>query len=75
MSLFRNQKEEFMQRCAWRLVRSAEDRIGSGRGPEKLIWAVEAMKKEFPKLGEKAEDYVRAAFMNFKIEQRASLAY
>ena len=64
-----------MQRCAWRLVRSAEDRIGSGRGPEKLIWAVEAMKKEFPKLGEKAEDYVRAAFMNFKIEQRASLAY
>ena len=66
--MFYGSKEEWLQKCAWRLVRSAEDRLGSGRGHEKLLWAVEALKREFPKLGERAEDYVRAAYWHFKIE-------
>lgn len=69
--LFRNQKEELIQRSAWRLVRSVEDRIGVGRGPEKLMWAVARLREEFPKIGPRAEDYVRAAFVNFKLESSA----
>ena len=75
MGIFRNQREELIQRSAWRLVRSAEDRMGSGRGNEKLLWCVEKLKVEFPKLGERAEDYIRAAFVNFKIEVKANLSY
>jgi hypothetical protein len=67
MNFEKNQMEELVQRCAWRLVRSAEDRIGSGRGQEKLMWAVESLRKKFPKLTD-AEDYIRAAFINFKAE-------
>lgn len=75
MSFFNNQKEEWVQRAAWRLVRSAEDRMGSGRGTEKLMWAVERLCAEFPKLNDRAEDYIRAAFVNFKIEIKANLPY
>ena len=65
---FMNQREELIQKCAWRLVRSAEDRFGAGRGQEKLLWTVERIKHEFPKLGDKAEDYIRAAYWHFKME-------
>lgn len=68
---FENQREELTQRCAWRLVRSAEDRFGSGRGTEKLLWAIEALREEFQGLGDDAEDYIRAAYVNFKAEQKA----
>ena len=68
---FQNQKDELIQKTAWRLVRSAEDRMGSGRGPEKLMWCVERLKLDFPKIGDRAEDYVRAAFVNFKTETKA----
>ena len=70
-SLFRNQKEELLQRVAWRIVRSAEDRMGAGRGAEKLLWAVNRLKAEFPDIGERAEDYIRAAFVQFKTEAKA----
>lgn len=66
-----NTREELAQRCAWRLVRSAEDRIGAGRGNEKLLWAVQRLQEEMPTLGARAEDYVRAAFINFKTETKA----
>ena len=68
-----NDKEEMVQRVAWRLVRSAEDRMGSGRGAEKLIWATQKLQEEFPGIGLRSEDYVRAAFVNFKTETRAVL--
>lgn len=69
---FRNQEDELIQKYAWRLVRSAEDRIGAGRGDEKRGWCVDRIRVEFPKLiNESAEDFIRAAFMNFKIETKA----
>ena len=49
--------------------------MGAGRGQEKLLWTVERLKSEFPGLRERAEDYVRAAFVNFKIEVKANLPY
>lgn len=66
----RNQLEELIQRCAWRLVRSAQDKLGDEKGAEKRIWAIEQLKKEFPMLGESAEHYIRAAYMNFKMETK-----
>ncbi len=69
-----NQKEEWTQKCAWRLVRSAEDRIlESGRGKDRLLWALEQLRKEFPEL-QNHEDYIRAAFVNFKNETKALFA-
>ena len=65
-----NHREEAVQRTAWRLVRSAEDRMGSGRGPEKLLWAVDRLKKEYPDLNADHEDYIRAAYINFKTETK-----
>ena len=65
-----NHAEEHAQRVAWRLVRSAEDRMGDGRGAEKLMWCVARMKEEAPEAAGRAEDYVRAAFVNFKTETR-----
>ena len=63
-----NQDE--VQKTAWRLVRSAFDRMaGEGRGPEKLLWCVDAIKKVYPALGPDAEDYIRSAYVNFKIER------
>mgnify|MGYP001606228776 CR=1 FL=1 len=49
--------------------------MGAGRGQEKLLWAVERLRAEFPHLGERTEDYVRAAYVNFKIEVKANLSY
>jgi hypothetical protein len=66
----KNSNEELIQRCAWRLVRSAQDKMGDEKGAEKRVWAIEQLKKEFPDLNEKAEHYIRAAYMNFKTETR-----
>lgn len=66
----RNHHEELIQRCAWRLVRSAQDKLGDEKGAEKRVWAVEQLKKEFPALVESAEHYVRAAYINYKTEIR-----
>lgn len=71
-SFFKNQKEEWVQKIAWRLVRSAEDRIGGGRGDEKRGWCVDRLAEIFPKEGRGSlEDYIRAAFVNFKAEQKS----
>ncbi len=62
--------QDEVQKTAWRLVRSAFDRMaGEGRGPEKLLWCVDTIKKVYPALGPDAEDYVRSAYVNFKIER------
>lgn len=65
-----SQGEELIQKVAWRLVRSAEDRLkGPKRGAERLIWCVDRLRAEYdivPK--EAAEDYIRAAFIQFKME-------
>lgn len=66
----RNHHEELIQRCAWRLVRSAQDKMGDEKGAEKRVWAIEQLKKEFPNLGESSEYYVRAAYINFKTETK-----
>ena len=63
--------EELLQRAAWRLVRSAEDRIGAGRGSEKLMWATRQLLEEFPAAGRAAEDYIRAAYVQLKTETKA----
>lgn len=69
---FNDAEEESIQKSAWRLVRSAEDRLGSGRGPEKLSWCVERLARQFRKTDrERVEDHVRAAFVNFKVEMNA----
>ena len=65
-----NANEELVQRVAWRLVRSAEDRIGAGRGAEKLLHATRAIEAEFKGI-KNAEDYIRAAFVQFKAETKA----
>lgn len=64
-----NNLEELIQRISWRLVRSANDRFGDGKGQKKLDWATGKLEKEFPNLGENAEDYIRAAYINFKTER------
>ena len=66
-----NANEELIQRAAWRLVRSAHDRMGTGRGAEKLMWCVSRLTKEFQKTNGEAEDYIRAAYVNFKTEMKA----
>lgn len=65
-----NQKEEMIQRAAWRIVRSSEDRLGSGRGQEKLLFAISKLQEEFPDIKGRAEDYIRAAYINFKTETK-----
>lgn len=76
MSLFfkrceidRNDLEELIQKCAWRLVRSASDRFGDGKGQKKLDWAIAQLQKEFERIDLKAEDYIRAAYIHYKIER------
>lgn len=64
-----NNLEELIQRISWRLVRAASDRFGDGKGEKKLGWATARLQKEFPNLGDNAEDYIRAAYINFKIER------
>lgn len=69
-----NERIDYVQKVAWMLVRSAEDRIGSGRGTEKLLWCVDEIKLKCPFLtADEAEDNVRAAFVNFKYELQAFL--
>lgn len=63
----RNAAEELVQRAAWRLVRSAQDRIGVGRGAEKLLHATKALEAEFQGISN-AEDYIRAAYIHFRTE-------
>lgn len=66
-----NQIEELIQKCAWRLVRSAEDRItGVKCGTERLIWCINKLKGEFPEMKPDAEDFIRSAFVNFKLESK-----
>ena len=70
--IFRNYQEDLIQKTAWRLVRSAEDKIGAGRGAEKFAWCVDRMYGIFSK--EKRtdlDDHVRAAYMNFRLEHVA----
>lgn len=65
-----NQKIDLIQKAAWRLVRSAQDQMGEGKGQKKLTWCVDRMQLEFPKHSRAdLEDYVRAAFINFSIER------
>lgn len=64
----KNNREELIQRVAWRLVRSAADKMGDQKGVEKRVWAIEQIKKEFDGLGDEAEHYIRAAYRNYKIE-------
>lgn len=62
--------EETVQKSAWRIVRSAEDRMGAGRGSEKLIWCVQRLSSEFKILNvDRIEDHVRAAHIQFKMEK------
>lgn len=65
-----NQRIDLVQKHAWRLVRSVEDRIvGMNSGFEKLNWCVDRIHEDFPDIKrDRLEDYVRAAYMNFKIE-------
>lgn len=71
----RNQFEELVQRVAWRLVRSAADRFGEDKGDKKRDWSVSQLRREFPKTfldeagAEKAENYIRAAYANYKTER------
>lgn len=66
----KNQIEELMQKTAWKLVRSAADRFGDGKGEKKLQWGISKMQSEYPGLGEgAAEDHVRAAYTNYKVER------
>lgn len=65
----KNQREDLMQKTAWKLVRSAEDRFGGGKGAEKLSWCVDRMQDSFPKQSRtNLEDHVRAACFNFRLE-------
>jgi len=60
---------DLFQKTAWRLVRAAEDMFGSGKGDEKRAWCVRRFKEIFKDVKDsEAEDYVRAAFMNLKVE-------
>ena len=71
-SMFENQKEEFLQKQAWRLVRSAEDRFGAGKGAEKRTWCVDKLIMTNPKeTRDFLEDHIRSAYMVFKIETKA----
>ena len=72
-SIDANNREELIQRAAWRLVRSAADRIkGPHRGNERLLWAIDQLRKEFKGADNQmlynAEDYIRAAYMHFSTE-------
>ena len=68
-----NELVDVLQKSAWRLVRSAEDRFGTFKGSEKREWGMARLKELFPhvKLDREAEDYIRSAYINFKIESGA----
>lgn len=66
---FQNQKTDLIQKTAWRLVRSAHDIFGTGKGNEKRQWCIRRFKELHPDILEPdAEDFIRSAFMNFLIE-------
>ena len=69
---FKNQTIDLIQKSAWRLVRSAEDRFGAGKGDQKLSWATDRLQSMFKKEERDfIQDYVRAAYINFRAEQKA----
>ena len=45
-----NQKVDLIQKAAWRLVRSAQDRFGTNKGSDKRSWCMEELRKLYPKL-------------------------
>ena len=67
-----NEMTELLQKAAWRLVRAAEDKFGEKTdGAEKMKWCTGRMEMLHPVSGRDAayyEDFVRAAFLNMKIE-------
>ena len=65
-----NYQEEFIQKVAWRLVRSARDRFKDNQGDLKRNWAIEAIKKQVNGIGDSAEDYIRAAYEHYRIEKK-----
>ncbi len=68
-----NQIEENIQKVSWRLVRSAQDKMGDEKGAEKRVWAIAELKKRFDGLGDDAaESYIRSAYVHFKNETRVS---
>ena len=68
--LFLNSLTDLIQKSAWRLVRSAQDRFGTNSGEKKRYWCVERLRSEFSKLAqEDAEDFVRSAYVQFKTER------
>lgn len=64
-----NHREELIQRSAWRLVRAASDLHGDNKGEKKMQWCIARIQRDFPELGDKAEEYIRAAYSNFKLER------
>lgn len=70
MKIFlKNQKADLIQKAAWMLVRSAEDRFEAGKGQDKREWCVLRAAVLFPdELQDRLEDAVRAAYINFRIE-------
>ena len=69
-----NDRADLIQKTAWRLVRSAEDRFGgNGTGQQKLDWATDRLQAMFKgDVRDQLQDYVRAAFVNFRAEQKAA---
>ena len=66
---FQSHKIDVIQKIAWQLVRSAEDRFEAGTSADKREWCVARLSAQFPKENpERLEDFVRAAFVNFRIE-------
>lgn len=61
---------ECAQKTAWMLVRAAEDKFSNVPGDQKLVWASEILLIQIPELEtiSRAENFVRAAFVNFRIE-------
>lgn len=64
-----NELLDVLQKTAWRLVRSAEDRFEAGDGKDKRKWCETRMAVHFPEIsGEVLEDTIRAAYFNLTIE-------
>lgn len=68
-----NEKCDLIQKAAWRFVRSADDRFGDGsKGALKLEWCITRLHGVFPEEAkEHLEDFVRAAYINYRVETRA----
>ncbi len=58
-----------IQKIAWRLVRSAENRFPEWTGDARLKWCVERLQVTFAsERPDHLEDAIRAAYVNFRIE-------